>query len=415
LQTTRLQLTEISPYAAYLEGSSDSDTLIIAFSFRDTPPHSFSLVKTLAPYSASKLFLNCVHGTWYQEGIPPFGSTVEDTVRGLRNYAKDLGVSTVITMGTSMGGTAAIMYGLQIGARVLSFSPEVALRHAHSRSIEHLNNKPASQWDNLLPLMRSVDASRLEVICGDGDLVDLLQASLIRETTHHVPRVMAGAAHGALQAIHKAGLVDDLLMRVLQNEPVSSLGGRLSPLPDLGVSGCLNHDAPSEADLLTAYYKLLHSFEAAPAVLFCQAGRRLKRIDADFAIRCLVVAVGLEPTKRDWIVDLTRLLRHQHRFRAALAIASSAQRTSPGDVQLRFELAVSYACLNPRSAEALQLLSSIEDLDPLGTPDRIKGARTLLALERKDLARRWLESVMSSDPNNSRAADLLATIQDRRG
>ena len=74
-----------------------------------------------------RLFLLDTTKQWYQGGVDGYGS-IEETVAKLRSTIDHLGPSSVVTIGTSMGGYAALLFGHLLKANsAIAFCPQTFL------------------------------------------------------------------------------------------------------------------------------------------------------------------------------------------------------------------------------------------------------------------------------------------------
>ena len=110
--------------------SADSDVMLIAFASAvvgdDVPPYEFhSLVSDI---SCKKVFVRDLNRLWYHGGLPGFSDDVDQTLEGFRRLMEQQGVKKLITVGVSMGGYAAILYGTLLGAeQIYTFSPNTRI------------------------------------------------------------------------------------------------------------------------------------------------------------------------------------------------------------------------------------------------------------------------------------------------
>lgn len=175
----------------------------------------------LAKVPANVVYLRDPHGQVFFRGIPGLWQDDAAMQAGLAQLVAELGGGTVVTMGGSAAGYAALRAGLAIGAQqTLSFAGFVTLstppadEAAHSRQgMEELMTGAADAPD-LRPLLLARPGYRFVQIIGDGYGPDLAraklldgipQAQVIRLTgidTHHValPAITDGTMQRLLEA-----------------------------------------------------------------------------------------------------------------------------------------------------------------------------------------------------------------------
>lgn len=108
----------------------DSEVLVLAFggmmSGLGMPP--FEFMKTFSDKSYSCVFFKDFHQFWYQKGLLGFTNDVYGTRDFIQSIIADVNPRYVITLGTSSGGYAAIMFGILLGVnRILAFSPQTKI------------------------------------------------------------------------------------------------------------------------------------------------------------------------------------------------------------------------------------------------------------------------------------------------
>lgn len=111
----------------------ESDTLDVVFCRAFTPPRSFQFTELASPNS--QLFLNVRRNDYYQRGIPGITRGIEDTASLLLDVAEASGAARIRTMGVSMGGYAALLFGhLAKAAAIYACAPRLTLGRAECRS-----------------------------------------------------------------------------------------------------------------------------------------------------------------------------------------------------------------------------------------------------------------------------------------
>jgi len=110
-----------------------SGTLDVVFCRAFTPPGSFQFAAMASPNS--QLFLNVRGNDYYQRGIPGVTWGIEETASWLMEVAAACGAARIRTMGVSMGGYAALLFGQLVGAEAIyACAPRLSLGRAECRS-----------------------------------------------------------------------------------------------------------------------------------------------------------------------------------------------------------------------------------------------------------------------------------------
>ncbi|QHT48034.1 tetratricopeptide repeat protein [Bacillus sp. SB49] len=168
-------------------------TLALIFSSVGMQPGKFVFYKQTIDLPVHKLYLNDKN-TWYQDGIEGLGVTVEETVQEINELKKRLGADNIITIGSSMGAYAAIMYGALLNCKVLSFGARVVLGTRGSQSFRLAKSGYQFKYKSIVPLVEKSECSILSYQ-GETDYNDLLAVQQLS----HLPNVqcisMKGIAH----------------------------------------------------------------------------------------------------------------------------------------------------------------------------------------------------------------------------
>lgn len=117
--------------------------LLLSFGFVswDSPPRfdffgRSKKLEALTQQPLNRILLRDPLNAWYQRGVPGLGETVDDVAQGLRSLIAQAAPSKVITIGQSMGGYAAILFGQLLGVdQILAFGPLSFLDSARAKQI----------------------------------------------------------------------------------------------------------------------------------------------------------------------------------------------------------------------------------------------------------------------------------------
>lgn len=182
---------------------SDSGTVLVFFGAKGGGHSHFHFFKVLKPLPGfSKLLVRDPSGSWYNDGLPGVGGTLEEIAAEIERQLSGLGATRVITAGSSMGGYAAILFGCMLGAeRAIAFAPQTlldpALRHAPPASVR-------LQVPDLAPVIREAPATEIDLVAGWDDHLDVFNAQRVSG----LPSVRVLALHGGVHAF-----VEDLHRR----------------------------------------------------------------------------------------------------------------------------------------------------------------------------------------------------------
>lgn len=217
--------------------------LIISFGFvnwKETPNFDFfGRIKKQELQSGqvfNHLFIRDIHNSWYHRGIPGLGRHVDEAAGTLRGLIRSMGVARVITIGQSMGGYAAIMFGVLLGAeRILSFvplshlDPDEAIRQGDRRFLRVMHdlraNPPKSLYDDLPRMLKDPSfRGDLHVLYGthpghdDGvsSNLDALHAFRIASYKKTFLHPWPASGHTLVKWLIDHGHIDETMSRLLQ-------------------------------------------------------------------------------------------------------------------------------------------------------------------------------------------------------
>ncbi|MBW4487889.1 MAG: cupin-like domain-containing protein [Trichocoleus desertorum ATA4-8-CV12] len=232
-----------STNASYLVDEIFSDEpLIISFGFVswDSPPQFdfYGRTKTLSQLAnkpINRILVRDLSNSWYQYGIPGLGKTVDEVVNSLKQLIDQIAPSKVITIGQSMGGYAAIMFGQLLDvAQIIAFGPLSCLDSAQAIAMgdtrwlsimEALEaNPPTVRYFDLPTLCQtSSHTSDIHIFYGKkpdpetpGTVnLDDLHASRFSVLPNCKIRAFEESGHAIVKYLVDHQLMDDLLLKTI--------------------------------------------------------------------------------------------------------------------------------------------------------------------------------------------------------
>lgn len=257
-------LTASNPDIGFIVDAPHADApLVIAFGFAnwealndfDFDGRTLKLAESTG-VPLNRILLRDTANLWYQHGVSDLGRDADEVAGALRGWIERLRPSSVNTVGQSMGGYAAILFGALLGAdRVLAFGPlsylraDWARRDGDTRWLPALDKlqrfPPARLYDDLPallaatprpPAMRVVIGSASEP--GQPVNLDRLHAQRLAECPGVSVQEFPQAPHAVVQWLIEQGHIDGLLQQwllpdacalPLQSNNASRTGGDQSP------------------------------------------------------------------------------------------------------------------------------------------------------------------------------------------
>jgi hypothetical protein len=235
VRTVAASLADLASSVAdgyFVSASPDATTLLIAFAGigpRDRPP-TFSFLNAVADLHASKVFVRDPHRAWYHRGVPGLGESIDEVAAALKRIAGASGARRVVTLGTSVGAYAAVLFGRLIDADlVLAFAPPTVIgwrMRIRTRNTRYLREWLALQ---LSPRMQRqyVDLRRVLAASGKrpvpvsahyaaGDRIDAAYAEYLRGVPGVSLHPHPGAGHDLARRLRDDGKLPGLLGAVVE-------------------------------------------------------------------------------------------------------------------------------------------------------------------------------------------------------
>ena len=244
-------LTASNPDIGFVVDAPHADApLVIAFGFAswdalndfDFDGRTLKLAERTG-VALNRILLRDTANLWYQHGVSGLGCDADEVALALRAWIARLRPSSVNTLGQSMGGYAAILFGALLGAdRVLAFGPLSYLRPDWARrdgdtrwlsAFDKLQRfPPACLYDDLpallaatprLPAIQVVIGSASEP--GQPQNLDRMHAQRLAASPAVCVQEFSQAPHAVVQWLIDQERIDELLQRWLLPDAVAQ------PLP----------------------------------------------------------------------------------------------------------------------------------------------------------------------------------------
>jgi hypothetical protein len=107
--------------------------LLIAFGgiYGDVGIPPFEFVNLTREIDVNKIYLRDLAQSWYHSGLQGLSGNIDETAEFLKRKVATSGADRVVLIGNSMGGYAAILFGVLINADVVhAFSPQTCIGEA---------------------------------------------------------------------------------------------------------------------------------------------------------------------------------------------------------------------------------------------------------------------------------------------
>jgi hypothetical protein len=192
--------------------------LLLIYSAKDLEPHRFNFWQAGMDLPANILFMNNGANDWYQFGVPGIGTTFQRTVKAIRELAEEYESSEILTLGTSMGGYAAIQYGVELGARILAFSTSTYLTQPLSQASILMKHPEKAVVHDLRTIMPR-NTREMFLICGEASAVDLISCLQLSSYPGVNVAGLAGIGHHVPTHLNRSGKLPQLLRSFVIGKP----------------------------------------------------------------------------------------------------------------------------------------------------------------------------------------------------
>lgn len=311
-----------SEFPSYLKGDnhsifirSGSSKLVILFSAINMKENQFNFWQLGRELNANVIFVNDPSNQWYLNGIPSLGASLELTMQCLREWIDYLDIKDIYSVGTSMGGHAAIHYGIELNANILSFPAEIILGEQHSRSIKHLE-KDIVKKEFLLEKIARFNKT-IHMIIGESTPKDLINASYIRKFENVKVHSLLGVDHYVPSVISRSSKLYTLLTNfvsggVIEEDLFSNLGN-FSLYDDevfSNLAAAYQNFESDDFDKSIVYAKkILAKFPAFESALYMIGDSYLQKEEYQLAMEYLARAIMVAPNNADYLFKYSHAIR----------------------------------------------------------------------------------------------------------
>jgi pimeloyl-ACP methyl ester carboxylesterase len=241
-QTLTNAIVENSMAACLVDQIFAGETLVISFGFVawDQPPRFDFYGRTkklekLIQKPLNRILVRDFANAWYHRSIPGLGANVDQVASRLQQLIQQIAPGRVITVGQSMGGYAAILFGQLLGVdKVLAFGSLSFLNSAEALAIgdtrwlavmEALEADPpeVGYFDLLQLCQNSSHSPAIEIIYGqqlDPDSLgrinlDDFHAQRMSALPNCTIHPYAESGHAVVQYLIDRGLIDGVLLKAM--------------------------------------------------------------------------------------------------------------------------------------------------------------------------------------------------------
>jgi len=226
--------------ALYRDYSEESHVLVVSFSGLKPNPRAvpgFSLRRTFMGLPIKKLYLRDLDRAWFLRGLRGVTKDVDETVAFLRREAQACGAQRVILTGYSLGGFAALLYGVLLGAdEVHAISPQTFLTFGlrwrardsrWRRYVLPLRFGPTKRFHDLRPWLEKCDAkTKLHVHFAGDSRLDTIHARHVSGLPGVLLHDHKEGGHRLVTALMESGELRAIFERAIAGESLRGATGK---------------------------------------------------------------------------------------------------------------------------------------------------------------------------------------------
>jgi hypothetical protein len=192
----------------------NSDRLVIYFSSASAT--HLEGYKSLQDFKVNKLLIRDDARSWYNGKIAGLSSDADDLVKKISTISRRFKSSNITTAGSSMGGYAALLFGMLIKAgRIVAIAPQTKLYPG----IPYSPKFPVN-YCNLLPLLQKAPHTpKIDIWFGTESILDLyhiLDCAEIPNTTLHP---LKGSMHDIFPLLRRNNPDENFFSYIVENKP----------------------------------------------------------------------------------------------------------------------------------------------------------------------------------------------------
>jgi tetratricopeptide (TPR) repeat protein len=199
--------------------------------------HEYDFFKSISAFPVNKVFIRQPRLEWYNNLVRGLGENLDETVPALRKIIEDLGTETLVTVGSSMGGWGAILFGCHLNAKhVVALAPQTFIRdelrdaYGDTRWPIPLGKLKTRQVEDLLPLVQEHPNTQIDIYFGHDDFYDLFHE--VRLKVHDKVNLISvpGGHHEVGLPLKRQGYLSKILADAFTGKGLSHV------VPELGGS-----------------------------------------------------------------------------------------------------------------------------------------------------------------------------------
>ncbi|MGH7884200.1 MAG: hypothetical protein ACRENO_00740 [Thermodesulfobacteriota bacterium] len=179
------------------------------------PP--FEFFKITKNLDINKIYLRDLSQTWYHSGLRGITENIDDTVSFLRSKIDESGANKIVVVGNSMGGYAAILFGILIKADIVqAFSAQTTIDNENffrnKKKLQNDHNNFSDKYFDLKKLIKcNNNKVKINIYYDSKDRFDNFHAMYLDSLQNVTLHSFNGSGHGLIRVLKNSGKLQKII------------------------------------------------------------------------------------------------------------------------------------------------------------------------------------------------------------
>jgi len=199
------------------------------------PP--FEFFNLTRKHDVNKIYLRDLSQTWYHSGLPGVSKSIDDTATFLRRKIDDTGVNKVVVIGNSMGGYAAIIFGILIKADIVhAFSPQTFINDDNfirsKKQIQNVHNNFSDKYFDLGEVIKlHSNLGKFNIYYDFNNKLDKKHARHLKRSRNVKLHPFIGGGHLLIKTLRDSGELHNLIISSFNDSPDTPVNSDTNKTP----------------------------------------------------------------------------------------------------------------------------------------------------------------------------------------
>ncbi len=180
------------------------------------PPFEFfNLTRDL---DINKIYIRDLSQTWYHSGLPGISKNIDETASFLKRTINESSIEKVIVIGNSMGGYAAILFGMLIQADVIhAFAPHTNISDEkfirYKKQIRNVHATFSNAYFDLNELLKFNNSQiDIHLYYDVNDPIDEMHIKNLKYLCNVTSHAFNGGGHDLIRVLRDAGILQKIII-----------------------------------------------------------------------------------------------------------------------------------------------------------------------------------------------------------